>query len=276
MRIALVQLTSTTEVSQNNHIIRAALENCCSHDVDMVFLPEMCNIMQKNRKKLAQQVSLESEDSTLSLLQDAARSHQTWIYVGSLGLLAEIDGDPPFVNRGFLINQEGEIISRYDKIHLFDATLPDGEFHQESQAYKAGHISMVATTPFGGIGMSICYDLRFPYLYTHLARAGAKILAVPAAFTQQTGKAHWETLLRARAIENACFVIAPAQCGLHEDGRHTFGHSMVISPWGDVLAKAGLEPENLITTIDLAECEDVREAMPVLSHQRPLTAPSLQ
>jgi predicted amidohydrolase len=274
MRIALVQMNSSSSIHHNNDTLVAAIEQAATHQVECIFLPEVCNIMQKDKNLILSQVSVEQEDTTLALLMDAAVRHRVWIHTGSLALKTHFNTHAPLANRSFLINSDGKITASYDKIHLFDVTLPDGENHRESSSYSSGSHPVVADSPFGRIGMSICYDIRFPALYNALALAGASILTIPAAFTRQTGRAHWHTLIRARAIENACFVIAAAQCGQHEDGRQTFGHSMIVGPWGDIIQEAGDEPTLLFADIDPSQCEDVRAAIPVLSHQRPLAKPS--
>ncbi len=189
-----------------------------------------------------------------------------WLHIGSLALLGE--GGKP-INRSLLISPEGRIAARYDKIHMFDVDLPGGETYRESANYQAGREAVVATLPWGQLGMTICYDLRFPHLYRALTQAGARFLAVPAAFTKPTGTAHWHTLLRARAIECQCYVFAAAQGGRHENGRETFGHSLVISPWGEILAEAGVQPAVTFADVELQRLEDVRSQVPSLRHDRP-------
>ncbi|MEY4500740.1 MAG: hypothetical protein RIS52_630, partial [Pseudomonadota bacterium] len=208
----------------------------------------------------------EEEDETLRALCNAARKHELWLHIGSLAVRIG-DGDDRLANRSFVIDDSGAIRARYDKMHLFDVDLPNGETWRESAAYRPGLSAIVVDTPVGPLGLSICYDIRFPALFSALSDAGAKLLAVPAAFTVPTGKAHWHILLRARAIENAAFVIAAAQCGRHEDGRETYGHSVVIDPWGTLL----LDREGVglgYADIDLERVADVRARIPVLAHRR--------
>jgi predicted amidohydrolase len=199
----------------------------------------------------------------------AAAAHHLWVLVGSLAVRLEGDSGK-YANRAFLIDDKGEIRARYDKIHLFDVDLATGESWRESNAYAGGSAAVVGDTPWGGIGLSICYDIRFPALYQALSAAGANILSIPAAFTVPTGQAHWTTLLRARAIENACFVIATAQTGLHEDGRETYGHSCVIDPWGEILLSLGDEPGLGIVDLPLGRIDDIRARIPVIAHRRPI------
>jgi predicted amidohydrolase len=181
-----------------------------------------------------------------------------------------------FANRGFLINPDGEITARYDKIHMFDVDLAHGESYRESNGFRPGDRATLAETPWGGYGMAVCYDVRFPHLFRDLARAGARILAIPAAFTRTTGQAHWHSLLQARAIENGCFVIAPAQCGDHEDGRKTFGHSLIIDPWGKILGDGGEKPGVIRATLDISRVDEVRAMIPSLNNDLPYEKPSSQ
>ncbi|MFP5456695.1 MAG: carbon-nitrogen hydrolase family protein, partial [Alphaproteobacteria bacterium] len=212
----------------------------------------------------------EADDRVLATVRDAAREHGLWVHLGSLALKGGSDGR--LVNRGFVIDDNGAIRARYDKIHLFDVDLPTGESWRESAAYAPGERSVIATTPWARIGLSICYDMRFPDLYRALSDAGAELLSVPAAFTVPTGKAHWHVLLRARAVEAGAFVIAAGQSGRHEDGRSTFGHSLVVDPWGEVLLDMGEEEGVGFADIDLARLVDVRARVPALRHRRPIGA----
>ena len=207
----------------------------------------------------------EEGNPALETFQALAKELGIWLHLGSLAVLVDTG---KIANRSFLISPEGRITARYDKIHMFDVNLPGGESYRESRNYEAGQDAVVANLPWGGLGLSICYDLRFPYLYRALAHAGAKFLAIPAAFTRVTGEAHWSALLRARAIETQCFVFAAAQGGRHEHGRETYGHSLIVSPWGKVLAEGGTDPGHVIADIDTKEIETVRARIPSLDPDR--------
>ena len=211
----------------------------------------------------------EVDDVALAAVKDAAKRTGMWVHIGSLGLKSE-RADDRWTNRSFIINPQGEVQARYDKIHLFDVDLPDGISWRESAVYGPGDRLAITDTPWGRVGLSVCYDLRFAELYRRLSDAGAHMLLIPAAFTVPTGRDHWEILLRARAIENACFVIAPAQTGTHEDGRETYGHSMVIDPWGTVLLDMGSKEALGFADIDFTQVDAVRARIPVLRHRRPL------
>jgi predicted amidohydrolase len=233
---------------------------------DYVQTPEMTNILELKRDNLFAEIVPEEQDPSLAAFRDLARRHALWVHVGSLAIKASAE---KAANRSFLIDPTGAIAARYDKIHMFDVDLANGESYRESRSYRAGDLAVVANLPWGPLGLTICYDLRFPALHRALAEAGAIFLASPAAFTKQTGEAHWHTLLRARAIENGAFVFAAAQAGQHEDGRATFGHSLVIDPWGRVLAEGGgTEPQVLIAEIDPSEVAVARKRIPSLQHGR--------
>lgn len=235
----------------------------------MLFTPEMVGCLDRNRERAAVSLADEANDHVLAAVREAARKAGLWVHIGSLGLKHE-RADGRWVNRGFMIDDAGAIRARYDKIHLFDVDLPDGISWRESAVYGAGEALAAVDTPWARMGLSICYDLRFADLYRRLSDAGASVLLIPAAFTVPTGEAHWETLLRARAIESACFVIAVAQVGHHEDGRDTYGHSMVIDPWGEVLIDMGDKEGLDFVDIDFARVEQVRARIPVLAHRRRL------
>lgn len=234
----------------------------------MLFTPEMSGCLDQNRERSAQVIVPEEQDPVLSAMQDAARRTGLWVHLGSLALSDPQSGKR--LNRGFLIDDRGAIRARYDKMHLFDVDLPSGETWRESNSYVAGEQAVAAQTPWGRLGLAICYDVRFPDLFRALSNAGADIISVPAAFTVPTGEAHWHVLLRARAIESAAFVVATAQTGQHEDGRATFGHSLVIDPWGTVLLDAGSEPGLYFVDLPLARLDDVRARIPVLRHRKPI------
>jgi predicted amidohydrolase len=210
-------------------------------------------------------IGTDDDDPTLASLREVARKLSIHLHVGSLAIKVSPE---KAVNRSFLIDRRGDVVARYDKIHMFDVDLAGGESYRESNTYRAGELAVVADLPWGRLGLTICYDLRFPALYRALAEAGASFVAIPSAFTRQTGEAHWHVLVRARAIENGCFVFAAAQGGKHENGRETFGHSLIVDPWGRILAEAGSEPELLFAAIDPAEAVAARAKIPSLLHGR--------
>ncbi|MFN6978388.1 MAG: carbon-nitrogen hydrolase family protein, partial [Gemmobacter sp.] len=218
----------------------------------------------------------EAEDPTLVALRDEAARAGVWVLVGSLGLLTDA-ADGRFANRSLLIGPDGAIVARYDKIHMFDVTVSETEVYRESQGYRPGGQAVLADTPFGRVGMTVCYDVRFPHLYRRLAQAGAQILTVPAAFSHVTGAAHWDVLLRARAIECGAYVLAPAQTGHHVEahgaGRRTHGHSLAVGPWGEVLADGGKAPGVTFAEIDLGAVDAARARIPALTHDRPIDGP---
>jgi predicted amidohydrolase len=265
-RVGLVQMCAGRTVDCNiaaaTELIRAAARGGAQY----VQTPEMTNILELDRERLLAAIKPEADDPGVTQFRFLARELGIWLHVGSLALVGE-RGRP--VNRSLLISPEGRIDARYDKIHMFDVDLPGGESYRESANYEPGREAVVATLPWGQLGMTICYDLRFPQLHRALAKAGARFLAVPAAFTKPTGLAHWHTLLRARAIENQCYVFAAGQGGCHENGRETFGHSLVISPWGEVLAEADVQPAVTFADVELQRLEDVRRQVPSLRHDRP-------
>ena len=234
----------------------------------------MSGLLDQKRDRASQHLRSEAEDRVLAAVREAAARNGLWVHLGSLALSGERE-DGRLVNRGFLIDDKGDVRARYDKIHLFDVDLPTGESWRESAAYAPGERAVVADTPAGRIGLSVCYDLRFPDLFRTLTGAGATILSVPAAFTVPTGEAHWHILLRARAIEAGVFVVAAAQVGRHEDGRDTFGHALVVDPWGRVLLNMGDAPGIGFADIDLHEVEAVRARLPAIRHRRPIPEATL-
>jgi predicted amidohydrolase len=230
-----------------------------------VQTPEMTNIMEVKRERLFAAIVEEERDTSLATLRELARKLGIFVHIGSLAVKA---GPDRAANRAFLIDPRGEIAARYDKIHMFDVDLAGGESYRESRTYRAGELAVLSDLPWGRLGITICYDLRFPALYRALAEAGAAMLAIPSAFTRQTGEAHWHVLNRARAIENGSFVFAAAQGGKHENGRETFGHSLIVDPWGRILAEGGTEPGVVIAEIDLGEVAKARARIPSLEHGR--------
>lgn len=267
MRAALLQSTSGIDPDANAEMLARAIADAKAGGADMLFTPEMVGCLDRKRDRAAQTLADEAHDIVLARTCEAAATHGLWVHIGSLGLSGE-RSDGRWTNRGFVIDDTGAIRARYDKIHLFDVDLPDGVSWRESAVYGPGEEAVVVDTPWARMGLSICYDLRFADLYRRLSDAGASILVIPAAFTVPTGKAHWHTLLRARAIESAAFVIAPAQTGTHEDGRSTYGHSLVIDPWGEVLLDMDDAPGLAFVDIDLSRIDEVRARIPVLNHRR--------
>jgi len=267
-RIALFQSNTGIDPPANACALGDAIGEAAAGGAEMLFTPEMSGLLDRDSQRAAKNLRAEDEDEVLAACREAARRHSIWLHVGSLAILVD---DGKVANRGFVIDREGNIRARYDKIHLFDVDLPTGESWRESNVYSAGAgVVLINGTPIGKLGLTICYDLRFPGLFARLAEAGADIISVPAAFTVPTGKAHWHVLLRARAIEAGLFVVAAAQVGRHEDGRQTFGHSLVIDPWGEVLLDMGEEKGVGFADIDLARISDVRSRIPALNHRRPI------
>ena len=267
MRAAILQMTSGIDPAANAAVIVDAVEQAAEHGADMLFTPEMAGYLDRNRARAAETLRSEADDPVLAAAREAAARHGLWVHLGSLPLKEE-GGDGRWVNRSFVIDGKGEIRARYDKIHLFDVDLATGESWRESAVYRPGEKVVAVETPWGRMGLSVCYDLRFPDLYRALTNAGATMLLVPAAFTVPTGEAHWHVLLRARAIEAGCFVIAPAQTGRHDDGRETYGHSLVIDPWGEVLLDMGEQAGLALADIDLSRVEDVRGRVPAIANRR--------
>jgi predicted amidohydrolase len=267
-RIALFQSNTGIDPAANGAALVEAIGDAARGDAAMLFTPEMSGLLDRDTKRAAANLRVEEEDGVLAACREAAKEHGIWLHLGSLAVLV---GDGKVANRGFVIDRNGKIQARYDKMHLFDVDLPTGESWRESAVYRAGDKSVVVNgTPVGKLGLTICYDLRFPSLFARLAEADADVIAVPAAFTVPTGKAHWHTLMRARAIEAGLFVVAAAQVGQHQDGRNTFGHSLVVDPWGDVLLDMGEQPGVGYADIDLARITDVRSRIPALNHRRPI------
>jgi predicted amidohydrolase len=267
-RIALFQSTTGVDPNASADALVAAIDEAAAGGAEMLFTPEMSGLLDRDSARAAKNLRVPDEDKVFAAAREAAARHRIWLHIGSLAVLA--DGGK-VANRSFIIDREGEIRGTYDKLHLFDVDLPTGESWRESNTYSAGSgVVLVNGTPVGKLGLTICYDLRFPGLFARLAESDADVIAVPAAFTVPTGRAHWHVLLRARAIEAGLFVIAAAQVGRHEDGRETFGHSLVIDPWGEVLLDMGDTPRVGFADIDLKRILDVRSRIPALSHRRPI------
>ena len=266
VRIALYQAQSGIDPAANATRLVAAVAQAAGGGAAMLFTPEMSNMLDRDRVRAMGTARREEEDEVLGAVRGAAAKAGLWVHLGSIALRGSGD---KLVNRGFVIDAAGEVRARYDKIHLFDVDLPTGESWRESALYEAGEGAVVVPgTPVGTLGLTICYDLRFPALFERLSEAGAEVIAVPAAFTVPTGKAHWSVLLRARAIEAEVFVVAAAQAGRHEDGRETYGHSLVADPWGEVLAEMDNAPGLAFVELDLERIAEVRRRIPVLAHRR--------
>ncbi|MFG1223458.1 carbon-nitrogen hydrolase family protein [Xanthobacter wiegelii] len=265
LRVGLVQLRSGREPAANLDAAAALIREAAREGAQYVQTPEVTNIMELDRKVLFEKLQDEGADATLASLRQLTRELGITLHIGSLALKVS---DAKAVNRGFVIDPDGEISARYDKIHMFDVDLGNGESYRESNAYRPGERAILTDVDGIRLGMTICYDLRFPSLYRALAEGGAKVLTVPSAFTRPTGEAHWHVLLRARAIENGAYVLAAAQGGRHENGRDTYGHSLVVDPWGRVIAEGGTDPGVILAEIDMAEVAAARARVPSLANGR--------
>jgi len=274
MKIAVYQARTGIDPKANAVDLEKAVAEAARGGAAMLFTPEMSGLLDRDRSRAASHIAREEDDPVLAAVRDAARREKIWVHIGSLAL-ASGEAGGRLSNRGFVIDGEGTIRARYDKMHLFDVDLPTGESWRESAAYVAGSRPVVVETPVGRLGLSICYDIRFPDLYRTLTNAGATVLAIPAAFTVPTGKAHWHVLLRARAIEAGAFVVAAAQAGRHEDGRETYGHSLVVDPWGHILLDMETEPGVGFAELDLDRVRDVRARVPAIDHRRDIGEPEL-
>lgn len=268
---ACVQLRSGREVAPNIEAAVALIAQAADGGAQFIATPENTSLMEADRALLFQKTKSEDEDAALAALRAVARDRKIWLLIGSLPIKIAAE---KLANRSFLIAPGGEIAARYDKIHMFDVDLGNGERYAESRNFEPGAQAVTADLPWGRLGLTVCYDLRFPQLYRGLAHAGARFITVPAAFTKPTGEAHWHVLLRARAIETGSFVIAPAQGGRHENGRDTFGHSLIIAPWGEIIAEAGIEPGIVMAEIDPAKVDEARGKVPSLNHDRAFSVPS--
>ena len=266
--VACVQVNAGPEIGPNLEATAKQVRRARDAGATFITLPENVSLMIQGRAKLLARIGSESTHSALPAFRDLARETGAWLLVGSLGIALE---DGRVANRSFLIDAEGSIVARYDKIHMFDVDLPGGESYRESAVFRPGERAVVAPTPWGRLGLTVCYDLRFAALFRALAQAGAEVITIPAAFTVPTGRAHWHVLVRARAIETGCFIVAPAQCGSHDEGRRTYGHSLIVGPWGEVLAEAGEEPGFITATLDMDRVAECRGMVPSLKHDRAFT-----
>ena len=276
MRAALVQMTVSDDPAANLAAARGLIRQAAAGGAGLVLTPEMTNCLSSSRDHQRSVFRHEEADETLAALRQEAAKADIWLLIGSLGLLTH-DADGRFANRSFLIGPDGGIAARYDKIHMFDVNVSETEVYRESQGYRPGTLAVLADAGWAKIGMTVCYDVRFPQLYRRLAQAGAQVITIPAAFNHITGAAHWETLVRARAIETGCFVLAPAQTGFHPEGhgngRRTHGHSLAVTPWGEILADAGTDPGVTFVDLDLAQVAAARGRVPALTHDREFAGP---
>ena len=269
-RAACIQLTSDRDPAKTFPAAAAFVREAAAAGAALVMTPEVTPMLEPRGRLVLEKARPEAGDEWLPRYRALARETGVWLLLGSMAVKFD---EERCANRSILIDADGTVVARYDKIHMFDVDLEGGESYRESHRYRPGGEAVVADTPFGRIGMTVCYDMRFPSLYRDLAQAGADHLTVPSAFARPTGRAHWHVLLRARAIETGCFVFAPAQCGEHAEGRKTFGHSLVVDPWGEVLADGGEEPGVVAVDIDPARVREARTMVPSLGHDRPYTPP---
>ncbi len=276
MKTALLQITSSDDPAENLSMVRAMMADAAAQGAQFIMTPEVTNCVSTSTTRQREVLQHEEDDITLAGLREQAATLGFWLLIGSLAVRTH-DADGRFANRSFLIDPKGQIVARYDKIHMFDVQVTESETFRESRNYRPGDKAVIAETDFGKVGMTVCYDIRFPQLYAALAQSGARILTVPAAFSPVTGAAHWEPLLRARAIETGCWVLAPAQTGEHPKTRgrtrHTYGHSMVVAPWGEVLIDAGNDPGIHIFDLDDSSVTQARSRVPSLTHVRPFDGP---
>jgi len=277
VRAAVLQLTCGDDPASNLPVTLSLIRDAVAVGAEFVLTPEVTNCVSASRAQQMAVLQNEAEDQTLAALREVARECGIWLLIGSLALKTD-DSDGRFANRSFLITPEGKVAARYDKIHMFDVTISDTESYRESAGYRPGGAAVLAPMPFGALGLTICYDLRFPHLYRQLAQAGAQVLSVPSAFSPVTGAAHWETLLRARAIETGCYVLAPAQTGTHEatqgKPRQTYGHALAVAPWGEVIADAGTDPGFVLADLDMDAVASARQRIPALTHDRVFRGPA--
>jgi len=271
MRIALHQMTSCIDPMRNASDMQDAIAKAADDGAVMYFAPEMALLVDRDRARASKYMADEPHSMALQSLIAAAARHRIWVHIGSMPILN--DGADKLANRSIIISPDGAIAARYDKMHLFDVDLASGETWRESSAYVGGEQPVVVQTPLGQVGLAICYDMRFPDLFSAYAKLGVDVLTLPSAFTVPTGEAHWHTLLRARAIESAAFVIAAAQCGVHEDGRQTYGHSLVVDPWGSILLDMGDLPGLACVDLDLDAIKRVRQQIPVHANRRNIPSP---
>ena len=268
-RVGLVQMCAGRNVDKNLADASGLIREAARQGAQYVQTPEITTLMEPERTRLFAAIRPEDGNPAVSHFCGLARELGIWLHVGSMAVLL---ANGKVANRGLLISPAGEVVARFDKIHMFDVDLPGGESYRESKNYQAGDTAILAELPWGTLGITVCYDLRFPHLYRALAKAGADFLAIPSAFTRPTGAAHWHVLMRARAIENGCFVFAAAQVGKHESGRETYGHSLIVAPWGEILAEGdGIHPSVIVADVKSEEVRQARQRVPSLQHDRPFT-----
>ncbi len=272
-KIACLQMNSGSDYAANMETLQVMVREAAGQGVQFILSPEYCLMMDGSGRVMRERALAADGTPALPVLQELARELGVWLLVGSLTLHTE---DDRIVNRSYLISDQGLVVASYDKIHMFDVTLPDGKVIRESSAYRPGECAVVAATPWGKLGMTVCYDVRFPHLYRALAQQGAQFMSVPSSFQRQTGKVHWHTLLKSRAIENAAYIFAPAMCGEHPGNRQTYGHALIVDPWGEVLADGGEEPGIVYAEIDPARVVKIRGMMPSLEHDRSYTLTSAE
>jgi deaminated glutathione amidase len=266
VRVGLVQMRTGRSVEKNLQDASALVRDAARQGATYIQTPEITTLMEMDRERLFATIRPQAADPSIPRFADLARELGIWLHIGSMPILL---GGGKVANRSLLFSPQGAIAASFDKIHMFDVELPGGESYRESRNYHPGNTGVVADLPWGRLGLTVCYDLRFPHLYRALAKAGADVLAIPSAFTRKTGEAHWHVLLRARAIENGCFVLAAAQAGRHESGRETYGHSLIVNPWGEIVAEAGVDPGVIVADIAPGEVVAARQRIPSLQHDRP-------
>ncbi len=267
-QIACLQANTTNDLAANLATVATMIREAAANGAQWILTPEYTLMMDGSGRVMRDNALPANGGASLARLRDLAQELKVWLLIGSLTLRTGDDADTRIVNRSFLISDAGEVVASYDKIHMFDVTLPDGKVIRESSAYRPGDKALTVDTSLGNVGLTICYDLRFPRLFRTLAQAGAQIITVPSSFQRQTGKAYWHALLQARAIENGCWIIAPAMCGEHAGNRQTYGHSLVVNPWGEVVADGGEAPGIIYAEIDMARVAKVRGMIPSLTHDR--------
>jgi len=266
VRVGLVQMCTGRSVEKNVQDASALVRDAAGQGATYIQTPEITTLMETDRERLFATIRPQAADPSIPRFADLARELGIWLHIGSMPILLAAGR---IANRSLLFAPDGAIVASFDKIHMFDVELPGGESYRESKNYQPGNTGVVADLPWGGLGLTVCYDLRFPHLYRALAKAGADALAIPSAFTRKTGEAHWHVLLRARAIENGCFVLAAAQAGRHESGRETYGHSLIVNPWGEIVAEAGVDAGVIVADIAMGEAAAARQRIPSLQHDRP-------
>jgi len=271
VRAACVQMTSGIEIAGNIEQSTALIRAAHADGAQIVGLPEVANLCQRRRKLALEAAQYEENEPALKAWRELAHELDIWLLAGSMVVKVAED---KLVNRAYMIAPDGSVAAKYDKIHMFDVDLPNGERYRESDLFEPGDRAVLVDSPWGGIGITICYDVRFPHLYRALAKAGANMIWTSAAFTRTSGKAHWHVMQRARAIETGCWILAPAQCGDHEDGRSTYGHAVIVSPWGEGVADAGEEPGYIVADLDLGRVAEARRSIPTLRHDRDFAPPA--